>query len=285
VPVTEARATGAGVHSEWRGPRHGPVTVVLHGGGPGCHAAADFAAVLDRLPGRRFLLVDLPGYGRSGPPAGRGPAFSGHARALLGLLDRLDLGRVDLLAQSLGGSVALKLAADHPHRVGRIVLIGAQPVPAPAGTTVDPGLGPRARERYYRLDGPSPAAMRRLLAELEWHDASRIPESLIQARYAASVTTTALDTATDPARRGEPEDLSADLARVVSPTLVLWGRHDPFAGPDYAVALTAALPAADLTVLAGCAHHPQSERPDDVAALVEVHLGRLSEPIEGGPSR
>jgi pimeloyl-ACP methyl ester carboxylesterase len=260
------------------------VTVALHGGGPGCHAASDFAAVLDRLPGWRFLLVDLPGYGRSDPPVDLGPAFSAHARVLLGLLDVLGLERVDLLTQSLGGSVALKFAADHPHRTGRIVLIGAQPVPAPAGTTVDPSLGALVRERYYGGDGPSTAAMRRLVGELEWHDASGIPESLITARYAASVTATALATATDAGRRGGPQDLTHDLVRVTAPTLVLWGRHDPFAGPDYAVAMTAALPAADLVVLARCAHHPQSERPDDVAALVAAHLGRPALIEEGASS-
>lgn len=253
------------MHARWRGEPAGPVTVVLHGGGPGCHAAADFALVLDRLPGRRFLLVDLPGYGRSDALTDHGPVFTGHAEALLGLLDERGLRRVDLLAQSLGGSVALKLAADHPDRVDRIVLIGAQPVPAPRGTAADPALGGRARQRYYRR--PSPAAMRLLMAELEWHDATRIPASLVTERYAASVAPTASHTAA-----GQPEDLTDDLGRVTAPTLVLWGRHDPFAGPDYALAVTTALPDGDLAVLARCAHHPQSERPDDVAALVAAHL-------------
>jgi pimeloyl-ACP methyl ester carboxylesterase len=243
------------------------VTVVLHGGGPGCHAAADFALVLDRLPGKRFLLVDLPGYGRSDALDDHGPVFSGHAEALRRLLDRVHVDRVDLLGQSLGGSVALKLAADHPERVGRIALVGSQPVPGPPGTTADPGLGRRVRERYYR--SPVPAAMRALMGELEWHDASRISASLVAARHAASVTPTALRTATG---RGEPQDLTPDLGRVAAPTLVLWGQHDPFAGPDYALALTTALPAGDLAVLGRCAHHPQSERPDDVAALVAAHF-------------
>ena len=274
------------MHAQWRGEPAGPVTVVLHGGGPGCHAAADFAAVLDRLPGRRFLRVDLPGYGRSDAPVDRGPVFTGHARVLLGLLDRLRLGRVDLLAQSLGGSVALKLAADHQDRVGRLVIIGSQPVPAPSGTTADVGLGRRVRERYYAA--PGPVAMRQLMSELEWHDVTRVPDTLIEARYAASVTPAALHTATDAARRGNPEDLTHALGRVGAPTLVLWGRHDPFAGPDYAVAMTAALPAGDLVVLGCCAHHPQSERPDHVAALIAAHLARpaaVRGPHKGVPSR
>jgi pimeloyl-ACP methyl ester carboxylesterase len=305
VSVTEPRAqapaesAGAGrdeqheidgmrVHVEWRGPRTGPVTVVLHGGGPGCHSAADFAGVLARLPERRWLLVDLPGYGSSGPPADLGPVFSAHARVLLGLLGLLGLDRVDVLAQSLGGSVALKLAADHPERVRRIVLVGSQPVPAPAGTTSDPGLGVRVRQQYYGGGRPTPAAMRRLMADLEWYDAAAVPDELVRARHAASVTPTAVAAATDAGRRGTPEDLTPDLAGVTAPTLVLWGRHDPFAGPDYALAVSSALPAADLVVLSASAHHPQAERPDAVAALVAGHLGDpaavFPAPLEGVPS-
>lgn len=279
---------GTRVHVEWRGPASGPVTLVLHGGGPGCHAASDFAAVLTALPGRRFLLVDLPGYGASAPLADPGPIFSTQARVLRELLDRLDLRRVDVLAQSLGGSVALKLAADHADRVGRIVLIGAQPVPAPATAGVDPSLGGRIRQEYYADPRPDAATMRRLIADVEWWDGAAVPEELVRARHAASVTPTALAVATDAARRGTPEDLSGDLARVVAPTLVIWGRHDPFAGPDYALALSGALPAADLVVLSRSAHHPQAERPQVVAALVDRHLGSRSDsppvPFEGVPS-
>lgn len=285
----EHAVAGARVHVEWRGPVTGPVTVVLHGGGPGCHAASDFAGVLDRLPGRRWLLVDLPGYGSSAPLAEPGPVFSAHAGVLRELLDRLGLDRVDVLAQSLGGSVALKLAADSPERVGRIVLIGAQPVPAPAGTASDPGLGVRVRQQYYGDGRPDVAAMRRLIADLEWHDAAAVPEELVRARHAASTTPTALALATEATRRGAPEDLTADLSRVTAPTLVIWGRYDPFAGPDYALALSGALPAADLVVLSACAHHPQAERPQVVAALVDRHLGSPDEQpsvpvVEGVPS-
>jgi pimeloyl-ACP methyl ester carboxylesterase len=253
----------------WAGAPAGPVTVVLHGGGPGCHSAADFAAVLALHPERRWLLVDLPGYGDSPAPPAPGPWCTTHARALTGLLDRLDLSTVDFLAQSLGGSVALRLAAKEPDRVRRIVLIGSQPT-AVSGSTVEPGLGARIRERYYGGDGPSLAKMRALMAELEWHDAEAIPEAAVLARYRASTTRTALATGT--AGRGAPEDLGDALAEVRAPTLVLWGRHDPFAGPDYAAALADVLPRGDLAVLGRTAHHPQSERPDAVAALMDSFL-------------
>lgn len=257
----------------WAGAADGPVTVVLHGGGPGCHATSDFGAVMAVRPDRRWLWVDLPGYGGSvtGPSAAR-RSPSGAAHALAALLERVGPDRVDVLAQSYGGLVALRLAADRPGRIGRIVLIGSQPTPAPGGAgplRTDPGLGARVRAGYYGGDGPSPAKMRALLAALEWYDTARIPESTVLARYRASVTAGALATATLPA---PAEDLGQALGAVKAPTLVLWGRHDPFAGPDYAAALADALPRGDLAVVGRTAHHPQAERPATVAALADAFL-------------
>lgn len=266
---------GVAVAHGWAGAQDGPVTVLLHGGGPGCHAQSDFAALLALRPARRWLWVDLPRYGGSGLSPDGGPQFTGHARVLGALLDRLGLSQVDVLAQSLGGAVALRLAADAPRRVGRIVLIGSQPSPAPGGVTglrTDPDLGTRVRAGYYGGTGPSLAKMRALIAALEWHDPDAVPDATVRARFAASTTPVALAVATDPATRGAPEDLSGVLARVSAPTLVLWGRHDPFAGPDYAAALADALPRGDLAVLGRTAHHPQAERPDAVAALVDAFL-------------
>ncbi len=254
--------------------RHGspwerPV-VVLHGGGPGCHAAADFAAVLALRPDRPWMTVDLPRYGSSplpgpGLPTGR---FSGPAAALAGVLDEDRTGPVDVLAQSLGGSVALALAARRPDLVRRIVLIGATPAAFP-GVTVDPGLGSALRDALYA--DPGPASMRALMEGVEWfRDAPS--DGLVGARLRAATTDVALAVATDPAARGTDEDLGPLLGDVAAPVLAVWGAHDPFSGPDYGAALAGALPRGDLVVLSRTAHHPQSERPDAVAGLVDAFL-------------
>ncbi|MBY8856781.1 alpha/beta hydrolase [Nocardia sp. CA2R105] len=229
------------------------MTVVLHGGGPGCHSTADFAAVLALRPQRRWLCVDLPGYGDS--PADPGTS---RANALAGVLERLGLTRVGILAQSLGGTVALRLAAEQPGRIGRIMLIGSQPTP---GTR----LGAQARAEYYGGDGPSPEKMRALMASLEWHDPAGIPDATVDARYRASITPMARIPA-------GAEDLTGVLSTVDTPTLVVWGRHDPFAGPEYAATLADTLPRGDLAVIGRTAHHPQAERPELVAALADTFL-------------
>ena len=168
--------------------------------------------------------------------------------------------------------MALRLAAQRPERLRRMVVIGAQPVPAPTnvpGVRTDPGLGGRARREYYGGIGPTQEKMRELIAELEWHNADLVPECTVRARYLASISPVALVNPTASAAVGEPE---VDLRAVTAPTLVVWGRYDPFAGPDYAAALADALPRGDLAIVGRTAHHPQAERPEAIAALTEAFL-------------
>jgi 2-hydroxy-6-oxonona-2,4-dienedioate hydrolase len=263
-----------GLAHTWVGPCGGRPTLVLHGGGPGCHALSDFAAVLAIGGHRRWLCVDLPGFGISRPLPQIGTWWRPEAcaTALAALLRTVGMRNLDILAQSLGGVVALALAASQPRLVGRIVLIGSQPTPAPGGArrlTRDPGVALRARQEYYGGEGPTETKMRRLVASLEWYDETRIPGATITARHRASLAAAACPGALP----APPDDIGYLLAEVASPTLVIWGRHDPFGGPDYAAALADALARGDLAVISRTAHHPQAERPELIGGLSNAFLG------------
>ena len=251
----------------------GTPTVFLHGGGPGCTALSDFGPVLDAVRvGRHLVLLDLPQYGDSDAPPITGPVFDFHTAALAGALGALGVRRADFVCQSLGGSVALLLAARRPDLVRRIVVTGCQPVPPPTGISVDTGLARQLRASYYGGSGPTPQRMRALMAAAEWSDASAIPEKTVQSRYAASTTSGARALGLAHELRGAAQDLSPALAQVAAPVQLIWGEHDPFAGPDYARALADRLAQAKVAVLPRTAHHPQAERPAHYAELVQQFL-------------
>jgi pimeloyl-ACP methyl ester carboxylesterase len=269
--VPEAlRVSAGGIGLQYHDLGEGRPTLLLHGGGPGCSAWADFGPVAPLLgDGRRLILLDLPQFGGSDVPAVTEPVFGYHARHVLAALDALGLSTVDLVCQSLGGSVALRLAALAPERVGRIVLTGSVPVPDPVGSGAS---GPSIRDTYFGGDGPSLAKMAELIGTYEWYDRSRVPAATVRMRYDASVRPESRAIATDGAVRGAAEDLTRYLPHVPAPVLLLWGAHDPFAGPDYALRLAGALPRADVHVLARTSHHPQEERPAAYAAVVRAFL-------------
>jgi 2-succinyl-6-hydroxy-2,4-cyclohexadiene-1-carboxylate synthase len=121
-------------------------------------SGAEWAGLLPRLVERRNVVApDLIGHGRSFAPAD--PARYTMERCvadLLGLLDELELVRVDLLGYSMGGRVALQLAAAAPERVGCLILESAAP-----------GLAEPA-ERATRIASDEALAARIEQEGLEW---------------------------------------------------------------------------------------------------------------------
>lgn len=91
----------------------------------------------------RVLALDLRGRGESDQPDS-GYEMEDHARDVLGLLDALGLERVVMGGHSFGGLLTYWLAANHPERVERCVVLDA-----PA--QVDPGVVEQIRPSLDRL--------------------------------------------------------------------------------------------------------------------------------------
>lgn len=118
--------------------------------------------VAQALPAITLLAPDLRGRGRSS--ALPGPyGFEAHVADLVALMDAADCERVVVVGHSMGGFVAAALAAAHPERVSRLVLVdGGLPLgradDPPPGGGIDAVLGPAAARLAMRF--PSPAAYR-----------------------------------------------------------------------------------------------------------------------------
>lgn len=73
----------------------------------------------------RCILPDLPGFGASELLAGQG-SMHAYADAIIGLIECLGVGMVEVVGHSMGGYVALELAHSHPSVVSRLHLVGSQ---------------------------------------------------------------------------------------------------------------------------------------------------------------
>jgi pimeloyl-ACP methyl ester carboxylesterase len=95
----------------------------LHGSGPGVTGHRNFRGVLPAFsPHFRCLVLEFPGFGVS-PGAGGHPMIAAHGAAM-SFIDALALDHFDVVGNSMGGSVAINLAIQHPQRVRRLVTIG-----------------------------------------------------------------------------------------------------------------------------------------------------------------
>ncbi|ULR53368.1 alpha/beta fold hydrolase [Streptomyces deccanensis] len=259
--------------SEAGAPDATPV-LLLHGGGPGASGVSNYTRNIGELAQEyRVIVPDLPGYGRSGKGIDAADPFGHLADHICGAMDVLGLERAHLVGNSYGGACALRLALDTPDRVDRMVLMG----PGGDGTTrALPTPGLNSLLNYYGGDGPSRLKLERFIRDHLVFNAAEVPDSVIDARYEASIDPEVL--AAPPLRRPSGPnalrtlwrmDFTRDdrLRRLPVPTLVLWGAADKVNRPSGGRMLAERMPNCDLYLVANTGHWVQWERAELFNAL------------------
>ncbi|OBG99813.1 2-hydroxy-6-ketonona-2,4-dienedioic acid hydrolase [Mycobacterium sp. E2699] len=254
----------------------GPAVVLLHGGGPGASGVSNYSRNIEPLAENfRVIVPDMPGYGRSAKGVDRRDPFGYLADHIRGMLDELGVDSAHLVGNSYGGSCALRLALDTPNRVDKLVLMG----PGGVGTSRGlPSEGLRSLLGYYGGDGPSLDKLRTFIRSYLVYDEDTVPESLIEARYRASIDPEVV--ANPPLQRPAGlgtlwrMDFTRDrrLRTLTTPTLVIWGRDDKVNKPRGAAMLAERMPNADVLITANTGHWVQWERADLFNAVTTAFL-------------
>ncbi|MFB4195943.1 alpha/beta fold hydrolase [Streptomyces carpaticus] len=153
--MRDATVTPEGDRIRWAElPGQEPPRVYVHGLGATSPAYFAESAVHPLLAGRRSLLIDLLGHGISDRPTGFDYTLESHADALATALTRADVTGAEVVAHSMGGSVAIVLAARHPQLVSRLVLVDANldPIEATLGSGGSSGIAAYS-EQEFLADG------------------------------------------------------------------------------------------------------------------------------------
>jgi pimeloyl-ACP methyl ester carboxylesterase len=246
----------------------GVPVLMLHGSGPGVSAWANWRLNMQALAdqGYRVLAPDLVGFGYTERPADVYYSLDTWRDHVWSFLAALDVERVAIVGNSLGGRIALHLAAQHPERIDRMVLMGAPGV----GMTLTEGL------KALRAYQPSEQNMRQMLLDCFAVDKSIITDDLVKTRYEASVAPGAFEAYTDmfsERHGGSQLGITEDETRTIDTrTLLLHGREDKVVPVEVAWNMVRLLPDADLTVFARCGHWTQIERSNDFNAVVGQFL-------------
>jgi pimeloyl-ACP methyl ester carboxylesterase len=263
------------------GPDSGGASVLLflHGSGPGVTGWRNFRGVLPKFAEHfRCLILEFPGFGVSDD-------FGGHpmvtAQGVVApFLDALDVERVHIVGNSMGGGVGINFAIRHPKRIDRLVTIG--------------GIG-------TNLFSPGPSEGIRLLQEftedptrqrlVDWlksmvYDQSLVTDELIEERWQLATDPetlaaarrmygkaayAAMMAAMNAADRPMPW---AVMHKVAAPTLLTWGRDDRVSPLDMALIPMRTIPNAELHVFPNCGHWAMIEAKESFETTVLAFLSR-----------
>jgi pimeloyl-ACP methyl ester carboxylesterase len=196
----------------------------------------------------RVVLPELVGFGRSPAPR-RLPPVAETADLLDGWMGELGLQRVHLVGHSMGGQIAIHLAARHPSRLDRLVLVDAAGIPRP--------LTPRNALRFAMEVGPL----------WRWGDPRFLPTVVRDALIAGPRTVVGA------IAHILRDDVRPLLARITAPTLIVWGERDNLVPLLHGAELRQRIPHAQLAVLRGAGHNPMVDRAADFNRVLLRFLG------------
>lgn len=241
----------------------GEPLVMLHGGIGASEQLGPNVAALAKT--RQVIIAHMQGHGFT-RDVDRPYNYSAFANDVVGLLDHLAIKRADVLGYSLGAGIALRLAIQHPHRIGRLIMV--------SGTMAMTG-------QYPEVVAAFPAMVK---------NAAAIGKSVAQSPLATTYPDVNWEVAfrKTGALESEMWDWSAELDGIKTPALLIFADADSirpahmvemyqkFGGGQRDAGLDgAARSASRLAILPGRTHYTMMET-TEIADLVEAFLSAVN---------
>lgn len=249
------------------------VVVMLHGSGPGASGWSNFNRNIEPLvtSGYRVILMDCPGWGKSDSIICTESRSKLNARVLKGLLDKLNITRIHLIGNSMGGHSAVAFALAYPQLLGRIILMGGGTGGASPFVPM-PTEGIKLLQSVYRQ--PSQENVEKMMDVFVYDPKDLTPELIVgrlenilinQEHLKNFIKSLELNPRQFP-------DVTDCLSSISAPTLIIWGRNDRFVPMDLGLRLLANIPNSELHIFNNCGHWVQWEHADRFNTLVLDYL-------------
>ncbi|CAL9457260.1 2-succinyl-6-hydroxy-2,4-cyclohexadiene-1-carboxylate synthase [Streptomyces sp. enrichment culture] len=275
-----------------------PPALYVHGLGGSSQNWSALMPLLDDVVDNE--AVDLPGFGDSPPPDDGNYSITGHARAVIRLLDSTGRGPVHLVGNSLGGAVVTRVAAARPDLVRTLTLISpalpeirVQRSAVPTGLLALPGVA----SLFTRLSRDWTAEQRvRGVMALCYGDPAQVSEEGFRHAVEEMERRQRLPYFWDAMARsargivnaytvGGQHGLWRQAERVLAPTLLIYGGRDKLVGYRMAQRAARAFRDSRLLTLPDAGHVAMMEYPQTVATAFRELLADTAGLAPDGDAR
>ena len=215
----------------------------------------------------RVIAIDLPGHGFSGRPYTFGYTIDEQAEVIKRFMDAIGIESAHFMAFSMGCAYLLRLAIDHPERIGRIVLL------SPGGVTADMPLSVRMIDspllgfiasRLYNLN-----AVDKILKDAVF-DLTVITPDVVQEYYRTASDSESRRAIRQSLQYFDDEKIISELRNLSTDALILIGSEDKWRNAQDIELFHAAMRNSSYALLRNGGHLLHEEKPDRiVSALLE----------------
>lgn len=255
----------------WQVGNQGSPVLLIHGQGGAIDYWYENIFVLAQH--HQVYALDWVGSGKSDKPE-KTFTLDELSEFVIHFMDAVNLSQTALIAGSVGGAIALKIALKSPERVGRLVLVGVgglgKEVAFPARLTSLPMVG-------ELLNHPSPSAAKFMVKQCIYHPEPFLNNSEFMDLVLRNIPSEVLQFQTRTFRTMgnflgiKPEFLKTvrdRLPEIYAPTLIIWGKQDRAFPVSHAEVALKMIPNSKLKLFEQCGHLPYLEFPDKFNSLV-----------------
>jgi 2-hydroxy-6-oxonona-2,4-dienedioate hydrolase len=211
--------------------------------------------------GYRCHALDALGHGYTGKP-NVDYEISKYGAHILDYMDAQNIARAHFIGESLGGWISAWLGIHYPERVRTLQLVAA------GGTKANPEVMQKIKESTKSAVLTDDINLTRKRLVLLMHDAKDVSEELVQIRhriyhqpdFVANIDH--LLALQEMQIRMRNILQPAELAKITAPTLIVWGRNNPFGDVPEARAMHSHIAGSSLELFDACGHWPQHEHPE-----------------------
>jgi 4,5:9,10-diseco-3-hydroxy-5,9,17-trioxoandrosta-1(10),2-diene-4-oate hydrolase len=216
----------------------------------------------------QVYALDWVGSGKSDKPQ-RTYTIDDLVQFIVHFMDAVGLSHTSLIAGSVGGALALKIALTFPERVNKLVLIGigglGKEVAFPARLTSLPVVG-------ELLNRPSSGAARFMMQQCVYDPTPYLNSSEFMDLVLRNMSSDILQFQTRTFRTmGNVFGIKSDFLRTIrdrlseiqSPTLIIWGKQDRAFPVSHGEVAMKGIPNAKLQIFDQCGHLPYLEYADE----------------------
>jgi pimeloyl-ACP methyl ester carboxylesterase len=258
---------GTRLHYRDTGNKNSPTLIFLHGFGSSLHTWDAWASALEK--NYRVIRLDLPGFGLSGKNEKNDFSDAHDIVVIFGLLNELGTEKASFIGNSLGGKLAWQIAAAHPKRVEKLVLI------APDGFASEGFEYNKPHQASWMLSAmifalPKPLLKMSLLPA--YADPNTLSSALLDRYYDLMCAPDVRKNIVARLNQTVLKDPAPTLKTIQAETLLMWGENDAMIPIANAQDYLKLIPKVRLETLPNTGHLPQEENVEQSLTVLKKFL-------------